>query len=72
MRDRNFFSLVVIMASVSKMILPYTWNSFKNGGKEDSNHTLGTPLKMFFFKDSMASRSKNSFQNSPGYNKKAT
>jgi len=41
------------------------------GGKEESNHTLGTPLKMIFFKDSRPSQRKNSFPNSPGYNKKA-
>jgi hypothetical protein len=40
------------------------------GGKEESSHTLGTPSKMFFFKDSRAFWSKIFSQNSPGYSKK--
>jgi hypothetical protein len=42
------------------------------GGKEKSSHTLGTPSKTIFFKDSRAFLNKNFSQNSPGYNKKAT
>jgi hypothetical protein len=41
------------------------------GGKEESSHTLETPSKMIFLKDSRAFQSKNFSQNSPGYNKKA-
>ena len=42
------------------------------GGKEESSHTLGTPSKTIFLKDSRAFQSKNFSQNSLGYNKKAT
>jgi hypothetical protein len=41
------------------------------GGKEESNHTLGSPSKTIFLKDSRAFRSKNFSQNSLGYSKKA-
>jgi hypothetical protein len=36
------------------------------GEKEESNHTLGTPSKMFFFKDSMTFWNKIFFENSLG------